>query len=135
MHSVDQLHRPNMVLIVDANELYTERMIDLLEGTGVDCQYNIAGGFYPALDIVHREFPDIMILELQLPDRNGIELLRELKSLGSSCKVVVISNHTESHYREECLDLGAVYFLDKTLEFEKLPTILKELCSGKKIKK
>lgn len=131
MPSVNQLRRPDMVLIVDVNELYTERMIDLLEGTGVDCQYNIAGGFYPALDIVHREFPDIMILELELPDRNGIELLRELKSLGSSCKVVVITSQTGSHYREECLELGAVFFLDKTLEFEKLPVVLKELCSGK----
>lgn len=72
-----------------------------------------------------------MILALQLPGRGGIEVLKELKSLGSTCRVVVISNDMENIYKEECIELGAVHFLDKTLEFEKLPGVLESLLPEK----
>ncbi len=131
MSSGNQVLQTEMVLIVDNDEQYVERLIDMLEDAVLDCHYNIAGGFFEALDIVHREFPVIMILALQLPGRGGIEVLKELKSLGSTCRVVVISNDMENNYKAECMELGAVYFLDKTLEFEKLPHVLKSLLTEK----
>ena len=67
--------------------------------------------------------PDIIILDLKLPDGNGIDFLKKIKKSNKKSKVYVFSVNNE--LRNVCLRLGADYFFDKTADSEKLIERLK----------
>lgn len=67
--------------------------------------------------------PDIIILDLKLPDGNGIDLLKKIKRSKHKSKVYVFSVSNE--LRNICLRLGADCFFDKTTDSEKLIESLK----------
>ena len=54
------------------------------------------------------------------PDRNGIALLKKIKASYPEVTVIMLTNFDNPQYRRACQRLGADYFLNKTLEFEKI---------------
>ncbi|MEN3325154.1 response regulator [Mariniflexile soesokkakense] len=73
----------------------------------------------------YRYNPDIIILDLKLPDGNGINLLKEIKRHKVQCKVYVFSVNNEC--RKTCLRLGADAFFDKVYDSQKLINSLSQL--------
>lgn len=71
--------------------------------------------------------PDLILLDINLPGKNGITLLKHITESSPNCKVIMMSNYTEEYYQERCRKLGAALFLDKTNDFELIPGIVKEL--------
>lgn len=67
--------------------------------------------------------PDIIILDLKLPDGNGIDLLKKIKKAKKESKVFIFSVSNE--LRKTCLRSGADYFFDKTTDSEILIESLK----------
>ena len=63
---------------------------------------------------------DTIILDIRLPKRNGIEMLKEVKVLYPKIRVIMLTNYDYDLYRQQCKRLGADHFLNKTLEFEKI---------------
>ena len=88
------------ILLVDDDEsiqlLYREELTD--DGYEVDSAYNGA----EALKKFERERPDLVILDIQMPGMNGIEVLRQMKMIDSSIPVII-----SSAYHEYKQDLGA----------------------------
>ena len=112
------------VLIVDDNPGFVTRMKVLLGE--VDCVDSIhsAGDFDEAVWQLDRNKQDTVLLDINLPGRSGISLLKKIKEEGSACTVIMLSNHSEGYYREQCKKLGAMHFLDKTTEFDLVPSVL-----------
>ena len=71
--------------------------------------------------------PDVVILELSLPDGSGMDLLRTIRSQFPAVKTIIFTNTTEDNYRKNCTLLGVDYFLDKTFDFSKLSTCINSL--------
>jgi DNA-binding NarL/FixJ family response regulator len=111
------------ILIVDDNKGYTKRIASLLTDTKNVSTIDLAYNYEEATVLLDRE-PDLVLLDINLPGQNGISLLKQIKHSGNSCNVIMMTNHTGDHYREECKKLGANFFLDKTHDFELLPEIL-----------
>lgn len=68
-----------------------------------------------------------IILDLHLPDRSGLEILRALKALDPSPIVAVLTTHPSSQYEAESLRRGADYFFDKYNDFELVLDIARNL--------
>ena len=68
---------------------------------------------------------DIVILDLKLPDGNGINILKKIKSEKLNHTVFVFSVNAE--LKNTCLRLGANYFFDKTTEAQQMLTTLQEV--------
>jgi DNA-binding NarL/FixJ family response regulator len=111
------------ILVVDDNKNYTKRIASLLTDTDTVSNVDLAHNYDEATVLLDRE-PDLVLLDINMPGQNGIDLLRQIKDSGSSCDVIMMTNHTGEHYREECKKLGASFFLDKTNDFDLLPEIL-----------
>jgi DNA-binding response OmpR family regulator len=81
-----------------------------------------------ALKIVEEHKPDMILLDIHLPDKSGIELLEEIRSSYPLIKIIMVTNKASQYYRELCLGLGAHHFIDKSKEFEMISSIIETYC-------
>lgn len=116
------------VLIVDDSILILERMIPLMEEIDNISFVVHAASYKEGFEVLSRLTPDMVLLDINLPDRSGIELLRVIKERQLEIAVLMISNNTGSYYRDICKKLGARYFLDKSTDIDLLPTVLANAC-------
>ena len=112
------------VLIVDDAKQVRERLISLLAEYPEIKVVAQAGDAKEALEALDRQKPDTVILDIRLPGKNGIELLKEIKAAHPAVTVIMLTNYGFEHYRQQSLQLGADHFFNKTLEFEKVVEIL-----------
>jgi len=115
------------LLIVDDARPLRERLIDMLSHiVGLDLAGQ-AASVAEALSAIRELQPDLAILDLQLPDGNGIQVLREAKRFLPDMKVIVFTNHPEAQYRQRCDELGADFFLNKFTDSNLLVKIAEKL--------
>jgi DNA-binding NarL/FixJ family response regulator len=86
-----------------------------------------AGDVPAAVIGIQKMKPDAVILDLHMPGGSGLDVLRAIRSDHPDLYVLVCTNYPYPEYREECLAAGANLFLDKSADFEKIPSILREL--------
>ena len=72
-----------------------------------------------ALLVMENSQPEIVLLDLQLPDMNGIEVLKKIKKNYPTTAVIILSNNSVPYNRTTCIKEGAEGFYDKSTEFEK----------------
>ena len=117
-----------VILIVDDSLITNVRMGEMLEELENVRRVLHAGSFEEGIALVSNGNPDIVLLDIHLPDISGIELLRVIRHHRPAIKVVMISNQAHEHYRDLCKSLGADYFFDKAREFDKIPLVISRLC-------
>jgi DNA-binding NarL/FixJ family response regulator len=115
------------VFIVDDSPLIIERLINMLEGLLPPDHIGHAGSFTDALTHIGRNPPDILLLDVHLPDKSGVELLRTVRKHYPHITVIMISNQADESYRTACASLGARCFLDKSAQFEQIPALIASL--------
>ena len=113
-----------VILIVDDNMNFVNRMIGMLEELRNIGTINVAENYDEACRLLIEQAPDIALLDINLPGKNGLALLKKIKQTLPSCEVIMITNHADDYYRQQCREMGAEYFLDKTIEFAKVPGII-----------
>jgi len=79
-----------------------------------------AAGVGEALRLFSACRPDAVVLDIQLPDGSGIDVLRTIKRDAPNCVVVVLTSHAGIEWRSACIESGADHFLEKAKEFERL---------------
>lgn len=113
------------VLIADDSEFIRQRIVDMLsEIEGVVVVGQACEG-QEALDLFYETHPDIVILDIRMPKRNGIEVLSEIKKDRCQSVVIMLTNYPFEQYRLRCMEAGSDYFFDKSSEFEKVLDVLK----------
>ena len=71
--------------------------------------------------------PDVVILDIQMQGKSGIELLKELKRETPDIRVIVLTSYAYPQYRRQCKELGAEHFLSKLTEFERLKGLVRDM--------
>ena len=112
------------ILIVDDNPHFIQRMANLFREFNDRVQVYTAANYDEALKQLDTRKHDTILLDINLPGKNGIALLKKILERNCQCKVIVISNNSSDYYRKQCEKLGAIHFLDKTTEFHLAPTIV-----------
>lgn len=112
------------LFIVDDSPIFIERLLGMLEGMLPPDRISHAGSYAEALDRIAGHPPDILLLDVNLPDKSGIELLRVVRARYPAIVVIMISNQSTDSYRTVCARLGATAFLDKSAEFERIPALI-----------
>jgi DNA-binding NarL/FixJ family response regulator len=115
------------LFIVDDSPLIIERLLGMLEGLLAPEQIGHAGSCSEALSRIDSRPPDILLLDVHLPDKSGVELLRVVRKRYPAMIVIMISNQSDESYRSVCSSLGALRFLDKSTEFEEIPDLISSL--------
>jgi DNA-binding NarL/FixJ family response regulator len=117
------------VFIADDSKIVVDRLADLLkEVPGLEL-VGRAGDVPQAIRSILETNPDAVILDLQMPGGSGLEVLRAIRQAHPSLCVVICTNFPYPQYRDECIAAGANFFLDKSVEFEKIPAIFRDLAA------
>jgi len=121
---VQEMSKCLNVLIVEDSLLIAKKMKLLLAPLEFIDLAGIAQNYDEAVSILEVMVPDVIILDIQMPGKSGIELLTEVKLRHLKSRVIVFTNHSDPYFRNLCNQLGADFFLDKSTEFEKIPVLL-----------
>lgn len=121
------MKRNIVILIVDDNMNFVDRMIGILKDADNIGYINVASNYDEARRLLITEDPDVVLLDINLPGKNGIEILRLIRENNKKCEVIMITNHADDYYRQQCKDLGAKRFLDKSNDFGLVPEIINGL--------
>jgi two-component system KDP operon response regulator KdpE len=71
-----------------------------------------------ALEQIRREAPDVLVLDLGLPDMDGLEIIRQLRNGGSTAPIIVLSSRVDEAGKVRALDLGADDYVTKPFGIE-----------------
>ncbi len=116
------------VLLIDDTVMILQRLKSLFSEMKQVKRTEAVTSAEEALDLLKGYQPDIMVLDINMPGMNGIEMLRTL-SMKQMIKpiVIMLTNTTFAGYRDECMRLGADYFLDKSRDFMLIPSIVQNI--------
>ncbi len=90
-------------------------------------------GSYPELRQQLRQGPcDVLVLDLNMPGRGGLEVLAALKEEGSKIRTLVVSMYPEDQYAIRCLRAGAMGYLNKSADPVELISAIRTLMQGRK---
>ena len=121
------MKKDTVILIVDDNMNFVDRMISLLLETDTSSQIYSANNYTEASRMLAEAKPDIVLLDINLPGKNGLEILKLIRSENTYTTVLMLTNHADAYYRQQCLELGADYFLDKSEDFGLVPGIVNQI--------
>lgn len=119
------------VVIVD-DEVYICKLVEHLidwEGLGLE----LLGSFQSYEDVLEQfaaEPADILICDIEMPGKNGIELIRDIKARAPDCKCIVISGFRNFDYVHSAMQYGAVNYLLKPIDGEELNRVLRSVADS-----
>lgn len=114
------------LLIIDDSPLVREHIVQMISMIPDIDVVGQAETVSESLAALKKLAPDIIILDLQLPDGNGFEILNVVKKFFPRTKVIVLTNYPFPQHKTRALAEGAEYFFDKSMEFEKVIEVLKK---------
>jgi two-component system response regulator DevR len=113
--------------IVDDSAVMRERLTEsVTDIAGVEI-VGESGDPFEALNRIRKLHPDVVILDIRLPRRSGIDLLKDIKENPAAPIVMMITNYPYRQYRQGCMAAGADYFFSKTDEFEMIRETLSRI--------
>lgn len=117
--SDDRMNTQTILIIDDEKELciLLENFL-AKKSRSIDYSNSLASG----IEKFKKMIPDLLILDHNLPDGNGIENISLFKKLNNSLRVIIIS--AMSNLKNEALEKGADFFIEKPISFSQLKTIL-----------
>ena len=113
------------ILLADDHQIMREGLKALLEKHSSMEVIAEAENGIQTLEIARREKPDVIIMDIAMPDINGIEATRQLKSEMKDIKIVALSMHSDRRFVTEILKAGASAYVLKQSAFEDLEKAIK----------
>lgn len=115
------------VFVVEDSPLVRERLVEMIrEVKGVDV-VGEADRYDTAVSGILSTRPDVAILDISLADGNGIEVLAHVKPQLPELRGIMLTNYTSPQHLKASADAGAEYFLDKSVDFERITEILEQM--------
>lgn len=122
----------NRILVVDDHVLVRRGLIEILQGLPDGVQFGEAGTAAEALALALGEPWDVVLLDLALPDRHGLDVLRELHAARPQMPVLILTMFPEDQLALRLLEIGAAGYLTKESAPEELLRALKRVMGGHK---
>jgi len=112
------------VIIADDHAIVRAGLRTLISSESDLALIGEATGGLEAIEKVHQFSPDVLVLDISMPDKDGIEVIRALKTEGNTCAILVLTVHEDDALLHEAIRLGAAgYILKHAAESELISAI------------
>ena len=118
------------VMIADDHSLIREGIKQLLEFDGSIEVISEAANGVECLDKLENHIPDILLLDINMPEKNGLEVLDEIKKKEYDLKVLILTVHNELEYLLKAVDIGVDGYILKDSESAELKRAIQSVLSG-----
>lgn len=118
------------VMLADDHVLIREGIRQLLEFDGAIEVIDEANDGNECLEKLNRVKPDILLLDINMPKKNGIEVLEEIKNNNMNVKVLILTVHNEVEYLLKALDIGVDGYILKDTESNELKKAIISIVNG-----
>jgi DNA-binding NarL/FixJ family response regulator len=122
--------RKNRVLIIDDHVMVREgvaQIIEQAEDLSVCCTASTAN---EGLEAVQKLKPDLVLVDITLPGKNGIEFIKEARAIQADLRILVMSMHDESLYADRVLRAGGRGYIRKQEGGDKLIEAMRRVLGG-----
>jgi two-component system, NarL family, invasion response regulator UvrY len=118
------------ILIADDHALLRRGLRQILAEGMTDASFEEATNGDELMAKLDARPTDIVLLDISMPGKNGLELLQELREKHPRCSVLVLSVHSEKQYAVRALKAGAAGYLTKDVAPEALVDAVNKVCAG-----
>lgn len=115
------------VLLVEDSRVLAERMRESLDGLANVVVVGVVADESAAVTAALEQRPDVIVLDLQLKEGTGFGVVQRLGERRP--KIIVFTNYMLPEYQRRASALGIEYFLNKAVDYERLPLLLAEIGS------
>ena len=120
------------IIIADDHPVVLKGLKEIIEEHFDDVTIDTSSRGYELLNKINNNDYDIVLLDISLPDINGLEVLREIKKKKRKLPVLVLSMYPEEQYAARALKAGANGYLTKRSASDELVLAVRKILSGKK---
>ncbi len=106
------------VLLVDDDEAFRERLARALRDRGYEVR--TADGYDAALRLARADSPEYAVVDLRMPGRSGLEVVRDLAALDAGTRIVILTGYGSIATAVDAVRLGAVQYLPKPTDADEL---------------
>lgn len=118
------------VMIADDHSLIREGLKQLLEFDGsIEVVAEAANGV-ECLDKLTSSNPDVLLLDINMPEKNGLDVLSEIKKNGYNVRILILTVHNELEYLLKAVDMGVDGYIMKDSESAELKRAIQAVLSG-----
>lgn len=118
------------ILLIDDHPIMRHGLAQLIRAEDGLCVCGEAGSARDGLSAVETSKPDLVVIDLTLPDKNGLELLKDIQAMHPGTLCLVLSMHDESMYAERALRAGARGYIMKEAAADHLITAARKVLAG-----
>ncbi len=124
------MKQPIRVMLVDDHEVVRAGLRAFLEGqSGIEVVAEAASGA-EALRLAGTVCPDVILMDITMPDMDGIQATRRLQEMGAPCPVLALTVHEDKQYFFEMLAAGASGYLSKRAAPDELVNAIQAVAAG-----
>ena len=117
------------VLLIDDHALFRMGLVELLERRGIEV-VAAAGDCARGIELVSEQAPDVVLLDMRMPEMSGIEVLHKLRADGAAMPIVMLTTSRDESDVIQSLQGGASGYLLKDMEPDDLITALDNIVGG-----
>jgi len=130
MNEKSEEHRKVRVLLVEDHAIFREQLAQLINREADMLVCGEADNVADAFQLTETARPDILIVDITLKGRSGLDLLKDLKAQGSLVPALVLSMHDELLYAERVLRAGARGYITKQETSKQVLSAIRKVLSG-----
>jgi two-component system, NarL family, invasion response regulator UvrY len=120
------------ILICDDHKIVRDGLRQILRQIQEVTDIDEAKDGSEAISIILKSDFDVVLLDISLPDKNGLEVLKSIKAKSPSTKVLMLSMHSQEQYAKRSFNLGASGYLTKDAASEELILAVRRISEGGK---
>lgn len=118
------------ILLVDDHTLFRQGLRLLLENLDYISHIHEADSETSFLKVLHSSLPDIIFMDIEMPDKDGITLTREALNKYPNLRIVALSMYGDEHYYSSMIKAGAKGFILKNSEITDVENAIQQVMSG-----
>ena len=122
--------RPS-ILIVDDDEVIRETLLDVLKKRGYDIF--LSGSGKEALETIKKNIIDLVLLDMRLPDVDGLDVLKRVKELDSEILVIMMTAYSDIQTAVAAMKSGAYHYINKPFELDELKLLIEKGLETKRL--